>query len=139
MVFRIFRKKFTPRSVRNFKRSVYRSIPDSPSARIRRLLPRLHLSRLLFDKKRKFHRSHWQRLPNLAKAVALERKISSRKSRPPFSEIKQQIRIHRIEGYIDKEKVCKDRKQRREVLFARGKSGGGHRPPRYDIKSLVRC
>ena len=39
----------------------------------------------------------------------------------------------------DMEKICKDRKQRREVMFAKGVSGRPHRPPTYSFKSLVRC
>lgn len=39
----------------------------------------------------------------------------------------------------DIEKICKDRKERREVMFAKGVSGGSHRPPTYNFKSLVRC
>lgn len=39
----------------------------------------------------------------------------------------------------DMEKICKDRKERREVMFAKGVSGGPHRPPTYTYKSLVRC
>lgn len=39
----------------------------------------------------------------------------------------------------DIEKICKDRKERREVMFAKGVSGGPHRPPTYNFKSLVRC
>lgn len=39
----------------------------------------------------------------------------------------------------DMEKICKDRKERREVMFAKGVSGGPHRPPTYTFKSLVRC
>ena len=39
----------------------------------------------------------------------------------------------------DMEKICKDRKERREVMFAKGVSGGSHRPPTYTFKSLVRC
>lgn len=36
-------------------------------------------------------------------------------------------------------KICRDRKTRREVIFAKGASGGNHRPPTYNFKSLVRC
>lgn len=39
----------------------------------------------------------------------------------------------------DMEKICHDRKVRREVMFAKGVSGGPHRPPTYNFKSLVRC
>lgn len=39
----------------------------------------------------------------------------------------------------DMQKICKDRKVRREVMFAKGVSGGSHRPPTYNFKSLVRC
>ena len=39
----------------------------------------------------------------------------------------------------DMEKICKERKERREVMFAKGVSGGHHRPPTYNFKSLVRC
>lgn len=37
------------------------------------------------------------------------------------------------------QKICRDRKSRREVIFAIGASGGNHRPPTYNFKSLVRC
>lgn len=39
----------------------------------------------------------------------------------------------------DMQKICKERKARREVMFAKGVSGGPHRPPTYNFKSLVRC
>lgn len=39
----------------------------------------------------------------------------------------------------DMEKICKERKERRQVMFAKGVSGGPHRPPTYNFKSLVRC
>lgn len=39
----------------------------------------------------------------------------------------------------DMQKICKDRKTRRAVMFAKGVSGGPHRPPTYNFKSLVRC
>lgn len=39
----------------------------------------------------------------------------------------------------DMEKICKERRARREVMFAKGVSGGSHRPPTYNFKSLVRC
>lgn len=35
--------------------------------------------------------------------------------------------------------VCHKRKERRQVLFALGKQGGKHKPPRYKLESLVRC
>lgn len=49
-----------------------------------------------------------------------------RQSLPPLTE-------------SDMEKICHDRKVRREVMFAKGVSGGSHRPPTYNFKSLVRC
>lgn len=39
----------------------------------------------------------------------------------------------------EKAKICKDRKERREVLSALKKLGGNHKKPTYTIKSLVRC
>lgn len=36
-------------------------------------------------------------------------------------------------------RVCRSRKERRQVLFAQGKTGGNHKPPRYTSLSLVRC
>lgn len=45
----------------------------------------------------------------------------------PFSEV------------LDVEKICRSRKERREVIFALKKQGGGHKPARYSNKSLVRC
>lgn len=39
----------------------------------------------------------------------------------------------------DMQKICKDRKVRRAVMFAKGVSGGPHRPPTYTFESLVRC
>lgn len=38
-----------------------------------------------------------------------------------------------------KSKICQARKERREVLFASNKNGGNHKPPKYTVKSLVRC
>lgn len=35
--------------------------------------------------------------------------------------------------------VCHKRKERRQVLFALGKTGGNHKPPKYTKESLVRC
>lgn len=40
---------------------------------------------------------------------------------------------------IDTTKICKERKERREVLFAKNKQGGNHKKPTYTYKSLVRC
>lgn len=40
---------------------------------------------------------------------------------------------------IDKAKVCKARKVRRQVLFAKGKQGGNHKPPTRNLTSYVRC
>lgn len=40
---------------------------------------------------------------------------------------------------FDMQKICKDRKVRRAVMFAKGVSGGPHRPPTYTFESLVRC
>lgn len=40
---------------------------------------------------------------------------------------------------LDVAKICADRKARREVLFAKGKQGGNHKPATYTFKSLVRC
>lgn len=36
-------------------------------------------------------------------------------------------------------KICNDRKTRRRVIFASKKAGGSHRPPKFRLKSLVRC
>lgn len=35
--------------------------------------------------------------------------------------------------------VCSRRKSRREVLFAKGRGGGGKRKPRWSLNSFVRC
>lgn len=40
---------------------------------------------------------------------------------------------------LNKEKVCHERKERRECIFAFGKQGGNHKPPTYTLKSIVRC
>lgn len=40
---------------------------------------------------------------------------------------------------LDVEKICRSRKERREVIFAMKKQGGGHKSARYTNKSLVRC
>lgn len=37
------------------------------------------------------------------------------------------------------DRVCHSRKERRQVLFAKGKAGGNHKSPRYTALSLVRC
>ena len=60
----------------------------------------------------------------------------SSQSGPHFSRIWHTKLLHQN---LDMEKICKDRKERREVMFAKGVSGGPHRPPTYSLKSLVRC
>lgn len=40
---------------------------------------------------------------------------------------------------VDWRKICKERKERKQVLHALGKVGGNHKPPTYTFKSLVRC
>lgn len=35
--------------------------------------------------------------------------------------------------------ICVRRKRRRQVLFAKGRGGGGKRPPKYNSYSHVRC
>lgn len=35
--------------------------------------------------------------------------------------------------------ICKARALRRRVLFAKGKQGGAHKPPRYSLSSVVHC
>lgn len=37
------------------------------------------------------------------------------------------------------QRTCRARKERRQVLFAHGKSGGNHKPPRYTELSKIRC
>lgn len=81
----------------------------------------------------------------LASAVALSPKRAfPKRNRPPFEEIRDGLSRGAIRqpNPIDVEKECKRRKTRREVLFALTKGrglGGNHRPPTYDVKSLVRC
>jgi hypothetical protein len=41
--------------------------------------------------------------------------------------------------FVSTSAVCRARRIRREVLFARGKSGGNHKPPTFSLKSLIRC
>ena len=40
---------------------------------------------------------------------------------------------------VDARKICRERKERRAVLFAKAKVGGAHKPPTFSLKSLVRC
>lgn len=51
----------------------------------------------------------------------------------PFKQIKQ-IELNKVLGDI-----CHKRHERRQVLFALGKTGGNHKPPKYTKESLVRC
>lgn len=41
--------------------------------------------------------------------------------------------------FVSTSAVCRARRIRREVLFARGKNGGNHKPPTFSLKSLIRC
>lgn len=49
--------------------------------------------------------------------------------------------LHRAILDIDEypRRVCRARKERRQVLFALGKQGGNHKPPRHNLDSKVRC
>lgn len=62
----------------------------------------------------------------------------------PLKDLKRAVKDTRsIIGFqvsdLQKSKICQARKERREVLFASKKTGGNHKPPKYTIKSLVRC
>lgn len=58
---------------------------------------------------------------------------------------RQQARIARINAGVavkpakEVKTVCSERRERREVLFAIGKGGGGNRPPVFTQRSKVRC
>lgn len=41
--------------------------------------------------------------------------------------------------FVSTSAICRARKVRREVLFAKGKNGGKHKPPKFTLKSLIRC
>lgn len=62
----------------------------------------------------------------------------------PLKDLKRAFKDTRsIIGFqvsdLEKSKICQARKERREVLFSSKKNGGVHNPPKYTIKSLVRC
>lgn len=62
----------------------------------------------------------------------------------PLKDLKRAVKATRsIIGFqvsdMEKFKICQARKERREVLFSSKKSGGNHKPPKFKIKSLVRC
>lgn len=73
-------------------------------------------------------------------------KLSSNVSKIPLNRIHQYMDAKGVErlrqslpSKLDSEKICKDRKSRREVLFAKGLTGSRHRTPTYTVESLVRC
>lgn len=62
-----------------------------------------------------------------------------------FSPMKQKITqslpsvpVPRVQ-FVSTSAICRARKIRREVLFAKGRNGGKHKPPTFSLKSLVRC
>lgn len=62
----------------------------------------------------------------------------------PLEDLKRAVKDTRsIIGFqvsdFEKSKICQARKERRQVLFSSKKTGGSHKPPKYTIKSLVRC
>lgn len=62
----------------------------------------------------------------------------------PLKDLKRAVKKTRsVIGFqvsdLGKFKICQSRKERRQVLFSSKKNGGNHKPPKYTIKSLVRC
>lgn len=53
----------------------------------------------------------------------------------PFGPLKQAVRF----AVPKRVRLCVKRKERREVLLAKGKGGGNHRKPRRTEYSSVRC
>lgn len=62
-----------------------------------------------------------------------KKSVERSRNRPAF----QHPRIPKI--IRPPEEVCKERKERREVIFAKNKQGGSHKPAKYTIDSYVRC
>lgn len=48
-------------------------------------------------------------------------------------------RWHRTNEKLYRRLLCKERKERRQCIFASGKQGGDHKPAHYTIDSKVRC
>lgn len=72
-------------------------------------------------------------------------KLLNSKNSPPFKALKDALKrgAWRNRPALTKDEICKRRRVRREVLFAKHKSKGKgikkHRKPTYDYKSLVKC
>lgn len=63
-------------------------------------------------------------------------------ARLPLYTLKQNFTTDKLQKSISSlspDLVCRRRKERRSVLFAKGKVGGNHKPPTYTLESLVRC
>lgn len=103
----------------------------------------LHLSRFR-------QLTHLPSLRGLRRFLKVKARVSSRSgalSSTPLKRLKRLNslapesveRLRQSMPLLDITKICKERKARREVIFAKKKQGGNHKPPKYTLKSLVRC
>lgn len=75
----------------------------------------------------------------LALAKRLVRLDVSNPVKSPLKKVYNPLVQTLINKNVIKSAICAKRKIRREVLFAMGKGGGNHRPPRYTLESKIRC
>ena len=75
----------------------------------------------------------------LALAKRLVRLDVSNPVKSPLKKVYNPLVQTLINKDVIKSAICAKRKIRREVLFATGKGGGNHRPPRYTLESKIRC
>ena len=117
--------------VSRLKRSLtsYRIIGNKPSAPLRNLKNSLLASHWKFRRTK----AQLNAMYHIMRVAPDSFKFAYRR----YNDIKDLA--HPIE--IIKNKVCRERKKRREVLFAKRKTGkGGHRKrPNYNFLSLIRC
>lgn len=110
-------------SARNAKRAILRAHPRAISRRNR---SSLSLFRSL---------THSPELRDFHTKRILQREATKGVEAGPFLGFLRAIQ--QLDDFP--QKVCRARKERRQVLFALGKQGGNHKPPRYTINSKVRC
>lgn len=101
----------------------------------------LNLSRPNLYKDRTINRLNRTRIARLSLSVFSPNKPNLIKRLIYRNSLKPKVQNPSPFPFVDnrKDKVCKDRQVRREVLFAKGKQGGNHKPPTYTTDSLIRC
>lgn len=78
----------------------------------------------------------------LARDVSKSRNVTSKKYHG--RTLRPNVRNYQTDGFKDaliqkQRRICRSRKQRREIMFARGRSGGGNRRPKWNIDSYITC